>query len=60
MTERRLTPSIRMHPWLLLKLLGMSITSSQRKARYENADVQLAPSGTWEGKGGLQQDWFRL
>lgn len=60
MTERRLTPSIQMRPWLLLKLPDMSISSSQRKACYENADVQLAPSGTWEGNGGVQQDWFRL
>ena len=50
MTERRLTPSIRMRPCLLLKLPGMSITSPQRKARYKNANVQLAPAGTREGK----------
>lgn len=47
-TERRLTPSIRMRPWLLLKL--RDITSPQRKACYKNANVQLASSGTWEGK----------
>lgn len=50
MTARRLTPSIWMRPWLLLKLPDMAITSPQKKACYENANVQLAPAGTWEGK----------
>lgn len=50
MTARRLTPSIRMRPWLLLKLPDMSITSPQRKACYKNANVPLAPAGTWEGE----------
>lgn len=36
--------------WLLLKLPDMSITYSQKKVCYKNANVQFVPSGTGEGK----------
>jgi len=49
MTARRLTPSIRMGPWLLLELPARSTASPQRKACYKNANVQLVPAGTREG-----------
>lgn len=54
MTERRLTPSAWMCPWLLLRLPGMSPASPRSEARCENAEAQLVPAGTGQTDCSLQ------